>query len=380
MVFKLDGKRAALLGLALAAAVLPALTPPRAQAQVGAPEKSAAQEKVQYGFTTVLADNIDYDLSSRRHVFTGHVKLTTKDTEMTADAMTVQFTMKRELEWSKCEGNVFVEKKNQQDGTSMTARGRTLEYYDQEQKANIKGDVVVYQSSPRLAKPAMVTGSRVDMDLKTKQNVVFKSADSQAKVHVEPKGEPGADAKGQDGKRQEGKPEPKTAAASGPPEPVDLVGDRIEMNSATQQYVATGSPVMVRPTSRLEARKIHFQVEEKGNDVKVAYADDDVVFDGQGQNGSVMHATGDHGVYTRDINEIVLTGTVHATTKDPGDDEPSVWQGDKFVYNTLTRAGRLLSLGGGKQVQLKIPGNKVPGGKGDKPAGADAGEGDSKKK
>jgi len=82
-------------------------------------------------------------------------------------------------------------------------------------------------------------------------------------------------------------------------------------------------------------------VESASNDVKTAYADDDVVFDAQGQGGSIIHATGDNAVYNRDQKEVVLTGNVHATTKDPDDEAPTVYQGHQFIYNTLTRSYRL---------------------------------------
>jgi lipopolysaccharide transport protein LptA len=173
------------------------------------------------------------------------------------------------------------------------------------------------------------------MNLATEENVVVRTEKEQAKVYVEPKGE-------------EGKPAP---------EPITMVGDRIEMNGKTQEYVATGKPVMVRPTSKLQAKRIRFQVEEDTQDVKVAYAEEDVIFDGQNAKGSLVHATGNNGAFNRVSNEIVLTGAVNASTRDASDEEPIVYQGDRFVYNTLTRKTRLLS---DSQAMITIPGGKAP--------------------
>ncbi len=315
------------------------------------PEPALAQQQQNFGEVTVTASTLDYDLGTRQVLAVGKVVLVSRNSKLNADKMTVQLTPKRELEWAKCEGGVFVEKKDPQDGTVTTGRGDTLDYSETGQKADLRGDVTVNQSSPRLAKPAVVTGSRVEMNLATKDNTVYRSDKAQAKVHVEPKG-------------QEGKPTP---------EPVDTVADKIEMKGATQEYICTGKPVMVRPTSRLQAKRIRWQVEGDSQDVKVAYADDDVVFDGQGQNGSVVHATGDNGVYNRESNEIVLTGSVHATTKDPDDEKPTVYQGDKFTYNTVTRRTRLLAgekPGAGPAI-VTIPEGKAPGAP--KPGGDSAG-------
>jgi lipopolysaccharide transport protein LptA len=356
------GAAAGLLGLVALAGL------PSARAQQAAPAKvqkpasvEPGQQRQQVGDTIVTADNIDYDLDKQVVVATGSVDLVTGTSHMTSEKMTVQMSGKRKLQWAKAEGKVYLEKKNPADNSTIIGTGAVGEYYDAEQKANLQGgDVVLRISSEKLAKPAVITGARADMDLANKVNVVVRKPNEQARVHVEPKG-------------TEGKPEP---------EPLDLVGDKITQNSATQEYIANGDPVLVRPTSRLSGRTIRFKVDEQTQDVKVAYAEKDVVFDGQNQRGTLMHATGDDGVFTRDTHEIVLTGMVRATSKDPDDEKPTVYQGHKFIYNTQTRASRLLGGGAtGERSKVVIPEGPKPAGdgtdsaapKGDKPGGKSSG-------
>lgn len=302
-------------GLSLGAAVL-ALTAaagltslPRAEAQT---EDKQAQK---FGETIVTADNLDYDLGKKQVVATGHVDMVSGYSHMTSDHMTVQMTQTRELDWAHCEGNVWVQKKNPEEGTSMEATGKTLDYSETNQNSVLDGGVIAHMSSPRLSKPALVTGSRINMDMKTNINIVHRSPEAQAKVHVEPKGDD----------------------KNTMPEPLDLIGDQIQMNSDTQEYVATGKPVMQKPTSKLQAKVIRFTVEKATNDVKQAFAENDVIYDGQAENGDVVHATGDHGVFDRDPHEITLTGLVNAAQKGPMDDEPTIYQGGKWVHNTLSR-------------------------------------------
>ena len=272
-------------------------------------------QKLQLGDTVITADQLDYDLEKKQYVFTGkdRVELVSKDSRMTSRKMTVLMTAENKLSWAKCEGDVQIEKKDPEAGSLMTAVGKQLDYYEQDQKANLIGDVTVRQESAKLAKPMVVTGERVDMDLATKINVIHRSPTAQAKAHVEPKGT--------DGK---------------PGEPVDLIADRIEVNGETQAYVATGKPVMIRPTSRLEARKLRFMVDPVSNDVKVAYADDDVVFDSKNEKGATLHATSKNGVYNKELAQVKLIGDVRAASKDPDAEKPTVYECQEFEYNTVS--------------------------------------------
>lgn len=315
-LFDTPAPRLALLGAALVLASAAGFVPARpSEAQT-----ESGQQRQKFGETVITADDIDYDLGKKQVIASGNVELISADSRMTSDKMTVQMTQARALDWAKCEGKVYIEKKNpEQPGTEMEARGQVLDYSEVNQTATLHGGVIAHVASPRLAKPAVITGSRVDMNLKTKENVIHRSPEAQAKVHVEPKGDD----------------------KNSMPEPLDLVGDQIEFNGRTQEYKATGKPMMQRPTARLQARVIRFTVEESTNDVKMAYAEKDVVFDGQGENGSMVHATGDNGVFDRANNEIIITGMIHATQKEPGDDRPTIYEGGKFTYNTRTRKSRL---------------------------------------
>jgi lipopolysaccharide transport protein LptA len=281
------------------------------------PEASDGSEpqKLQLGDTVITADQLDYDLEKKQYLFTGKekVELVSKESRMTARKMTVLMNAENQLAWAKCEGDVYVEKKDPENGSLMTAVGKQLDYYELEQKANLVGDVTVRQESPKLAKPMVVTGDRVDMDMKAKVNIVHRSPGAQAKAHVEPKGT--------DGK---------------PGEPVDLIADRIEVNSDTQAYVATGKPVMIRPTSRLEARRLRFTVDPMSNDVKIAYADGDVVFDSKNEKGATLHATADDGTYDKAASQVKLIGHVKAASKEPEDEKPTLYECGEFEYNTVT--------------------------------------------
>src|SRR5947207_1832102 len=110
--------------------------------------KTAADEqqyKLTFGDTIITSEVIDYDMEKRQYTFMNKVDLVSKNSHMTANKMTVQMNENNELQWSKCEGNVWVEKKNPEDNTSMTATSRYFEYFDADQKANLQGNVIVHQ-------------------------------------------------------------------------------------------------------------------------------------------------------------------------------------------------------------------------------------------
>ncbi|MFN3650233.1 MAG: LptA/OstA family protein [Armatimonadota bacterium] len=328
----------------LAAGVLAAVAAPGLTGGAGAQPPAQAQpaqpQAVQLGDTIVKSDTIDYDLDKRQYLLTGKVDLVSRNSHMTADEMTVQMTDKNELEWAKCVGNVFVEKKDPEDGSFMKGWGKTLDYHEIQQTANLAGgDVIVHQSSPRLKEPAVITGSRVDMNLKTKENVVHRKPSEQAKVHLEPKG----------AEAQAGMP------AKPDPEPVDLQGDKIDMDGIKQLYVATGKPSIVRPSSKLTAKTIRFQIDEKTNELKQAFADENVVYDGKSSNGSIVHATGDNGTFDAEQDLMVLEGHANATVKDPAKEKPTVYLGHKFVFNNKT-GRRTLSAGPTAAIaQITVP-------------------------
>jgi lipopolysaccharide transport protein LptA len=294
----------------------------------------APQQQLRIGSTVAEFDELEFDFKTRQYTFSGNVRLTTRDGYLKAPRMVVQRTAEQALDWARCEGGVYLERKNAEDGTVMTGEGRTLEYYELKQLAHLVGAAVVRQSSPRLARPAVVRGERIDMNLESRVHVVAGVPGKQAVAHLEPLGRPGPD----------GKP-------GVPPEPVDLIADRISMKSATQEYEAVGNPRFVRPSSRLTAEVIRFQVDPSSNDVRTATAQRRVVFDGKGEQGSLVHATGDLGTFDKETSEVTLTGNVHATVRDPDEEEPSVYQGHQFLYNTQTGYRKLIR---GKDAQASV--------------------------
>jgi lipopolysaccharide transport protein LptA len=333
-------------GLFLAAGAVLAAGSARAQ------NAAAGARQIKLTDTVITFQTMEADLEDKTYTFEGNVVLVTPTSKMTGDKMFVRMKSGKkakageksaepgqgqgqQIEYLKSEGNVTVFRKNPDDGTTLDGTGKVMEYFETEQKANLQGGVVLHQGSEKLAKPAVITGERADLNLKTKENVVTRKKDEQAKAHIEPKGEPG-------------EPEP---------EPVDLIGNEIRMNSETQTYVATGEPLLVRPSTRLAGKSIRFHIDKQTSDVEVAHAEEDVVFDGQGDNGSVTHATGDHGVFTKATNEIVLTGRVDATTKQPDEERPTVLNGDKFIfiYNSKTKRSKLMA-GGNGPAKVVLPG------------------------
>jgi lipopolysaccharide transport protein LptA len=319
------------------------------------PAKAAAPaepQKLQFGDTVITCDQLEYDLEKKQYVFTSpsKVELVSGNSRMTAPKMTVKLSPDNELASARCEGGVWIEKKDPEAGTVMTADSKELDYFEIEQKANLEGDVILRQDSPRLAKPMVVTGNRVEMDLKAKKNVIHRGPAAQARAQVQPKG-------------KEGQP---------PAESVDLVADRIDVNSETQEYVATGKPVMIRPSTRLQAKRLRFTVDPKANDVTVAYADGDVTFDNKNAKGSTLHATADDGTYNKEISEVKLIGNVHAETKEPDAEKPTIYECGEFFYNTTTGYQRM-----SKNVKVILPEKPKPktdDPKGTKPATEKAGE------
>jgi len=308
-------------GLLAAAALLTALLPASSAQQTSA----AAEEKLSItaGVTVISAPIIDFDNDNRRHVFREGVDLVNPDTHMTATTMTVQLTPKKELEWAQCVGDVHIVRRGE-GGSQVEAWTSELRHNEVEKKSDLKGKVRVLQASPRLAKPAEVLGERAELNSATQINVVFGSPQKQASVEVQPKGAPGV-----------------AGAAPVDGEPAKLIGDRIEMNQATQEYHATGNPILVRPSGTLKADDIRFQVDEKTSEIQNAVATGHVDYNGKSPKGSVIHAKGDKGTFDKSKSLLVLEGNVYATTLEPGDEQPSIWKGDRFEYNTTTSAGRL---------------------------------------
>ncbi len=289
-----------------------------------------AQEVQRFGTTTVKADTFDYDLEKRQVIAVGSVSLESGVSRLTARTMTVQLAQNRTLDWARCEGDVYVEKAIPDEKARVQGWGKTLDYYEARKMAFLIGEARVLLTTPRLDKPAQITGSRIEMNLDTQENRVLGREGEPARIHLDPKADPNG----------------------APPDPVDLVAGTIVMNARTHIYEATDKPVLTRASGRLQAERIVFEVEANGTDLKTARASKNVVFDGKNSKGSLIHTTADDGVYTYATSDLVLTGSVHATIRDPGEDQPEVLQGREFSYNTRTRYSRL------KGGTLTIPASK----------------------
>jgi lipopolysaccharide export system protein LptA len=122
------------------------------------------------------------------------------------------------------------------------------------------------------------------------------------------------------------------------------------MNGVSQEYVATGSPLIKRPTSTMRAKRLRFQVEDDTKDVKLAYADDDVVYDGKNEKGGTVHVTGDKGVYNRELAELVVTGNARAKMRKPTEEQPTELESDTFIYNMKSGKGVMKSEGGRQSI------------------------------
>lgn len=328
--------RIALPAVALAAGLLQSSAAP-------AQTKPDERQRIVAGATVILAPSIEFDTPNRRHVFSDDVELTTPESVLTARRMVVQFTPKQELEWAECTGDVHIVR-TPAGGGRVEAWSSSLKHLEQQKESTLSGGVRVLQSSPRLEKPAEVLGERAVLNGATQINVVYGQGGKQASVEVHPKGDPAV----------EGKP------AAKPAEPARLIGDRIEMNQKTQEYHATGNPVFTRPSGTLKANDIRFTVDEKTNEIQRALATGKVVYDGKNPRGALIHARGDVGTFDRSSSILVLDGSVYATTQEPDDEQPMVWEGDRFEYNTTSGAGKLTRKTG--RASVKIPENKLESG------------------
>src|SRR5262245_54721737 len=149
---------AALIGagvFSLGARQLAAQAPPGKPAPPGSP---ALQ-----GETTVDADQFDFDNDHQLVIGTGDVVVVAPRGPVTADRLTLKKTPEGGIDWIKVAGHVTLDRKNpgksdSQPGSTMHATGDTGEYYEQAQKANLVGNVVLHFSSADLAEPAVITG------------------------------------------------------------------------------------------------------------------------------------------------------------------------------------------------------------------------------
>ncbi len=287
----------------------------------------------QGGVINISADLMSSNDDTRQYTASGNVILEFTNGKINADKMTVQQAASGALDWARCENNVKFERSDPEAKTSLKGVCKTLDYYESQRKAIFLGGVKMDLSTPKLDEPARITGSRIEMDLTTEENRVLGSAGEQARVKIKPR----------------------QADAATPAEPVDLTADLIVMNNKTQQYVATGSPLLVRPTARLKAKEIKFELDPTGTDLRKASGNGDVVFDSKHPTGALMHATADNAVFESQTNMVTLTGHVVASRTRPNDERPTVTQCEEFRYNLKTREGAAL------KAKSIVPENALPG-------------------
>lgn len=303
---------------ALAAALTAALPALLAAAQAPKPAAQAPKPAAPAAEIVVLADVLEFDEPKMEYRLTGNVDLTGTRVHLKAAKMVVTVNKQRELQTAVCTGNVTIEK-TQEDGTKLNASCQTLDYREAAQKAILEGGVEILQSSEKLARPARLTGRRVEMDLKTGLNVVHGVPERRASVHVEPKGEAG-------------KPNP---------EPVDLLGLQIDMNQKTQHYVAHTNAEFRRTSSWLKAETITFELDDAGTEVRTANARGGVNVYQKNPKGTEMTARSATGAYDQATGVMTLEGQVHAEVKEPMQEKPQIYDGETFEYNERTGYHRL---------------------------------------
>ncbi len=289
------------------------------QAQPEVDQRARYELPGQEGLTVIEADSIQFESSTARYVAKGRVEVTSPRGHLLADAATLQTTPKQEIDWVKVTGNVRLRQKRE-NGVIMSATGAEGEYRELAQTANLTGGVTLRYEGANLNQPAVMTGARADMNLKAETSVVTRAQSAPVKVVVTPKPKPPA----------AGQPAPAT------PEPVELYADRIESDAKANTYIATGSPYMIRGTSRMSAEKLSMVIDPQTNDLKQANAEKNVTFDGMDADGAKLHATGDHAVYEAATTTLTVTGRITGT-KTPKEGAPHKLFGRRFVYNTQSR-------------------------------------------
>lgn len=280
-----------------------------------APAYAQAADTSALGPVEFRADLWEYDDAKRYLVATGNVFLDNgAGMKLNADKITAQMQEDMSVEWARAEGHVRLVRAATEKQNSLVMTGAKCFYNEKKQTANLEGGARVEIGSPRLAKPAVLTGSRVDANLTDDVYVVHKTASAPAKIHLEPKG-------------AEGQPAP---------DPVDLTAAKITLNNDTMSVLANGNPLLLSKQERLKGDVIQFTVDKKTNDVAVARADGNVIYDGVDEKGQRVHSTSDHAVFNRVDHLLTLTGSVVWEQYAPGSDKPKVYRGPEMRYKTDT--------------------------------------------
>jgi lipopolysaccharide transport protein LptA len=223
----------------------------------------------------------------------------------------------------------------------MEATGAAGTYWPVTQKAALTGGVTVTMTSSRLQEPAVMTGSRADIDLAQRAADVTRTESAQVSLKLHPK----ADA---------------SSSGSTPAGPVRLDADRVRMENATNRVTATGSPVLTGDQGTVRAEKIWFDVDPKANDIKMVHAAGSVHIDSQDAQGGIFHGTADEGAMDQATNTVVLTGNVHGTHTRPEQPQPETLDTDELTYNRKTGDYSMGSVGEGRSHVTIKPNPKLP--------------------
>jgi lipopolysaccharide transport protein LptA len=221
----------------------------------------------------------------------------------------------------------------------MEATGAAGAYWPGNQKATLTGGVTVTMTSPQLLEPAVLTGSRAEIDLAHRAADVFRSDAAQVALRLHPKAQA----------PHSGSTAPSTGAAG----PVRLEADRMRMDNAANRVTATGSPVLLGDQGTVRGQTIWFDIDPKANDVKTVHASGSVLIDSQDPQRGTFHAKSDEAVMNRDSNTVILTGNVHGTNTRPDEPRPETLQTDVLIYNYQTGEYSMNSAGEARsQVQF----------------------------
>jgi lipopolysaccharide export system protein LptA len=225
-------------------------------------------------------------------------------------------TPRSPVQVAKATGHVRVSRQSKPD-ERLEATGTAGTFWPGTHKATLTGGVTVTATSPQLQEPAVLTGSRAEMNLAARTAEVFRTPQQQVALKLLPK----------------------QATA-----PVNLTGDRILMENATDRVTATGSPVLTGEQGIMRAEKIWFTVDPDAKNVKEVHGDGSVNIDAHDPQQGRLQATSQHAVMNQVTNDAVLTGDVDSTITRPDDPAPQALQTDQLIYNVKTGAFQATAL------------------------------------
>jgi lipopolysaccharide transport protein LptA len=211
-----------------------------------------------------------------------------------------------------------------QTGETMQATGAAGTYWPGTQKATLTGGVTVTMGSPQLQEPAVLTGSRADIDLGNRSATVVRAEAAPVTLRLRPK-------------------EPPAGSSSSSPVsgPVQLEADQLHVENGASRVTATGSPVLTSDQGTIHAEKIWFDIDPKIRDVTIVHAAGAVRIDAEDPQQGTFHATAREALMNRAQNTVVLTGNAEGSRLQPGNTAPDTFQGEKVTYNFKTGAFEL---------------------------------------